>query len=288
MQIQEIEAFLAVVRLGSLTDASNYLHITQPTLSHRIQMLEEELGPLLLRGKGLRRVELTDIGSRFVPVAEKWMRLKDETLQLAADPIRDRLRVSATLTLSTYVMPEVYSRFLSRGLPVDLYLFSTHFAESYEAVASGTMDAVFVSRTISSSKVSAIPVAHEKMVLLCGKNCGYKSPVHPSELPVSKCAYGLWSMEYKLWHEFWFGSPSYHVTVDNFRLSETILCSSDMWAIVPISAAKAAVKTHSNLSYYDLLEAPPDRTIYLLTLEPRHKYINELVEDLVAMLDPED
>ena len=71
MNIQVIEAFLAVIRTGSLTEAARQLHLTQPTLSHRLQTLEAELGAtLLIRGKGQRRIELTDAGRDFVPLAE--------------------------------------------------------------------------------------------------------------------------------------------------------------------------------------------------------------------------
>ena len=67
MQLHEVEAFLAVIRFGSITEAANSLHLTQPSLSHRIQMLEDSLGTsLFLRGKGQRRIELTEAGQRFI------------------------------------------------------------------------------------------------------------------------------------------------------------------------------------------------------------------------------
>ena len=40
----ELEAFLAVVRTGSITAAARSLYVTQPALSRRIRALEEELG----------------------------------------------------------------------------------------------------------------------------------------------------------------------------------------------------------------------------------------------------
>lgn len=284
MQLHEVEAFLAVIRFGSITEAANSLCLTQPSLSHRIQMLEDSLGTsLFLRGKGQRRIELTEAGQRFIPLAEKWIRLRDETMELGAEPIRRKFRVAATQTLSTYVMPKVYSRFVARGLPADMYLYSLHYGECYEAVATNSIDAIFVSRTISSSKVSAIPVAQEKMVLLCNESCGYSGIIEPKQLPIDKCAFMLWSLEYKLWHEYWFGSPGYRVTSDNFRLVEQILSSTDMWSIVPISAARS-LSHDSGLKYYELNNAPPDRTIYLLTLEPRHEYTKYLVEDLCESL----
>ena len=68
MTDMEIETFLTVLRSGSMTAAAQALYITQPTLSARLQTLEDEVGtPLFVRGKGLRRLELTEAGTRFLP-----------------------------------------------------------------------------------------------------------------------------------------------------------------------------------------------------------------------------
>ena len=40
----ELEAFLAVVRCGTVSGAAQQLFITQPALSRRLGVLEEELG----------------------------------------------------------------------------------------------------------------------------------------------------------------------------------------------------------------------------------------------------
>ena len=59
----DIETFWAVVQHGTMTAAAEALYITQPTLSMRIRALEERVGtPLFLRGKGQRRIQLTEAG----------------------------------------------------------------------------------------------------------------------------------------------------------------------------------------------------------------------------------
>ena len=56
----DIETFLTLNKTGSLTKAAETLYVSQPTVSHRLKDLEEELGiSLLMRGKGQRRIELT-------------------------------------------------------------------------------------------------------------------------------------------------------------------------------------------------------------------------------------
>lgn len=64
----DIETFFAVLQHGTLSAAAEALYISQPTLTARMQALEGEVGAELFhRGKGQRRICLTDAGERFLP-----------------------------------------------------------------------------------------------------------------------------------------------------------------------------------------------------------------------------
>lgn len=68
----DIETFWAVVHHGTMTAAAESLFITQPTLSMRIRALEERVGtPLFVRGKGQRRITLTEAGQKFLTLAQR-------------------------------------------------------------------------------------------------------------------------------------------------------------------------------------------------------------------------
>lgn len=285
MKLSEIQAFLAVKQYGSLSKAAEALYITQPTLSHRLHNLEAELNATLLdRNKGQKNVELTDAGKAFIIIAEKWALLWEESLNAVSAVPRPKLRIAATQTLSNYVMPNVYAKFLKRNYPVDLELYSFHYQESYVAIENHKVDLVIVSRTMASNRVSAIHVLSEKMVLLCRKDSLYVNVEEPSTLPTSKCIYMLWNHEYSMWHQYWFGTSQPRVYADNMKLVEKILSTTDMWAFAPISAARE-VSENSNLVYHALkTNSPPDRPIFALTLEPMHPYTKYVVEDLKAVM----
>ncbi len=285
MQFIEIEAFLAVLQAGSLTRAAEQLYITQPTLSHRIQTLEKELGvSLFIRNKGQRKAEPTDAGREFIRIAEKWRSLWEETKNLSSISPRPTFRLAATQTLSNYIMPAAYAKFITRKLPATVELYTLHYHECYDAVEKKAADAVFVSRTMSSNRVSSIPVYSEKMVLLCSKSSPYTAPVRPSTLPWDKGIYMLWNHSYAMWHEYWFGTRQYNVSADNMKLVEKIIAVTDMWAIVPISAARTVI-LNNNLQYLELLDPPPDRPIFLLTLEPQHEYTQYIIQDLISTME---
>lgn len=85
----DMEAFLAIMRHGSITAAAEALFITQPALSRKLKSLERELGfRLFEREQGRHQLTLTARGQEFVPLAEKWMALApgDRILQVRRHP----------------------------------------------------------------------------------------------------------------------------------------------------------------------------------------------------------
>ena len=80
MELRVLRYFLAVAREESISDAAEFLHITQPTLSRQLMDLEEELGKqLLIRGNRNRKIMLTEDGMRLRKRAEEIVALADKT-----------------------------------------------------------------------------------------------------------------------------------------------------------------------------------------------------------------
>lgn len=80
MDIDQARTFLAITAHGSFVEASKQLHLTQSTVSARIQRLEDELGTrLFVRNRS--GANLTLAGRRFIDYAKR--------LVLTADQARD-------------------------------------------------------------------------------------------------------------------------------------------------------------------------------------------------------
>src|SRR6059058_326185 len=68
--IKQIEAFVEVVRRGTVSRAAEALGVTQPALTARLHALERELGQAVFARSG-RGVRLTDAVRVFLPHAER-------------------------------------------------------------------------------------------------------------------------------------------------------------------------------------------------------------------------
>lgn len=88
MNEKQIECFLTVSKYQSFSRAAQALFMTQPTVTHQIAALEEELGfPLFVRG--YRAISLTPAGQRFEervrPIVEQLHAVVAECKKMAQD-----------------------------------------------------------------------------------------------------------------------------------------------------------------------------------------------------------
>ena len=70
MNLSYIRYFVELAHVQHYTNAARNLNITQPSLSHAISQLEEELGVMLFEKNG-RNTELTAFGREFLACAER-------------------------------------------------------------------------------------------------------------------------------------------------------------------------------------------------------------------------
>lgn len=124
MNIDEIETFVTIAELGGFTRAADKLHRSQPAISRRIGLLEQELEtPLLERVRG--GVRLTEAGQAFLPHAEAVLAaLRDgcEAVRATAQARGGSLSLALVGTLADTQIVEVLRDFarVSEGVRVDL------------------------------------------------------------------------------------------------------------------------------------------------------------------------
>ncbi len=115
IDLQKIETFLCAAENLNFSETAKQLHLSQPSVSHQIKMLEQELGSLLFErsSTGLR---LTESGQLLLPWAR---RLLHDTATLEAmmsslHEVAGELRIACSTTAGKYILPQLAARFRQR------------------------------------------------------------------------------------------------------------------------------------------------------------------------------
>ncbi len=136
--------FWMVAREGSMTRAAARLHVTQPTLSSQIQMLEKSLGLELFRRAG-RGIELTDDGQLVFRFADEIFALGTELVQtLKGRPSGrpQRFLVGVPDQLPKMVVHRLLTPALTIGQPLELVCFEGKLDALLGDLASHQLDLV--------------------------------------------------------------------------------------------------------------------------------------------------
>ena len=122
MNLDHLRYFTTLAHIEHYTKASEFLHISQPTLTYAVNQLEKEVGVLLFEKDG-RNIVLTKFGKLFLEEVEKSLNILDnsiKSLKLAGKG-EGNIDVGSLRTLETKFLPDIISRFLSEKKEKDVY-----------------------------------------------------------------------------------------------------------------------------------------------------------------------
>ncbi|MBV8656413.1 MAG: LysR family transcriptional regulator [Burkholderiales bacterium] len=140
--LTDLQAFRAVVELGSFRKAAEAISISQPALSRRIDKLEDALGVPLFE-RTTRRVMLTTVGRVFARSAEQLLDDLDAALLGIRDISSSRLghvTVACVPSVAYYFLPSIIASYHSRFPRIRVKLLDTSANEVLGAVISGEAD----------------------------------------------------------------------------------------------------------------------------------------------------
>lgn len=113
LDLMRLQTFLYAAENLSFSTAARYMQLSQPTVSHHIKALEDELDTELFdrSGGGLR---LTEAGQLLLVHTRKLLRYSVELEQMMAsvqDQVVGHIRIACSTTAGAYVLPLVAARF---------------------------------------------------------------------------------------------------------------------------------------------------------------------------------
>ncbi len=152
MDISAYKAFLAVADLGTFSKAAESLYITQPAISKRIALLEDQLGSKLFDRIG-KRVMLNQAGKALLPIARRILQDMKES-QLVIDNLNGQVSGDLSLVTSHHIglrrLPETLKHFAEDFPQVRLDLAFMDSEDACQEIEKGNFELGVV--TLPSSK----------------------------------------------------------------------------------------------------------------------------------------
>jgi DNA-binding transcriptional LysR family regulator len=116
IDLTRLQAFLFAAETLNFAEAGKHLHLTQPTISHHIKMLETELGVELFDRSG-SPLTLTEAGYLLLPRARKLIHEAIEMREVMSSlqqEVVGHLRIACSTTAGKYILPQLAARFCER------------------------------------------------------------------------------------------------------------------------------------------------------------------------------
>lgn len=272
MKLDLIEAFLAVLEMGSIRAAARELKLSQPGLSKKIRQLETDLGtPLITRSA--KGVDLTHYGAAFQvraqAIVNESRRAKDEIRQL-----RGELEGSVRISLAPGSVIDLVStavRLFQRECPdVRLDIYEGLQALAIEKLRTGSIDFAVCPlwEPVAESEFIVREIECMKMAVVTSVNSRYRNCRSLAELSAAPWIHvgagaNLSPLVLKIFHRA--GLPAPQLRMECYSLTSTLafLFDSDAVALLPAKLARQP-QYRQLLTLVPVADAMPDYRLHII------------------------
>ncbi|WDY60443.1 LysR family transcriptional regulator [Pseudomonas sp. PSKL.D1] len=170
--LNDLQAFRAVVDQGSFRRAAEAVRISQPALSRRIEKLEDALGVRLFE-RTTRKVSLTQAGRGFMPSVERLLDDLDNALLGISEVASTRLgqvTVACVPSAAYYFMPRVVAHYHRQFPRIKVKVLDASAHEVLSAVVEGEADFGLSFIGTTEADVEFEPLVQESYVVACRRD----------------------------------------------------------------------------------------------------------------------
>lgn len=160
--LRQLEYFIAAGETGSITLASERIHISQPSISTAISHLEKELGVQLFIRHHAQGLSLTPAGRDLLREAKNVIAQANGLYNLASETsgqVRGTLSLGCMVTLAPMLVPELSHSFASAFPAAQLRHFEGNQEQLTEALRRSEIDVAITYDLHVPDDVAFVPLA---------------------------------------------------------------------------------------------------------------------------------
>jgi len=165
--LRQLEIFLAVARREHVTLAAKDVHLSQSAVSTALAELAERLGGPLLERVG-RRIVLNDRGRRLADDAAELLQRTTDLVQHYREgtTIKGSLRIGASSTIGTYLLPSLVGTFVGAHPEVDVHLEIGNTEAIEKHLLSQQLDLAFTEGPSHHPLITATPWREDELKII--------------------------------------------------------------------------------------------------------------------------
>lgn len=166
MELRQLRFMIAVAEDLQFSKAAARLGVSQPTMSERIRLLENEVGAELF-SRTSRSVELTPVGAAFLDGARKIVADADRLRETVDDYVRGQrghLRVGAVGPALTRAVPLMLKEVLRKAPQLEVSIVALSTEDQLHAVLRGELDAGFARVLRHRKGIKVLHLLNEPLV----------------------------------------------------------------------------------------------------------------------------
>ncbi len=188
MNLRRLKIFLSVCESMNMTQAAEVLHMTQPSVSQAIAELERELGSRLFERLN-HRLYITEAGRRLQSYGRHILNLVEQAQQeLSELSSGGKLRVGASLTIGTHLLPQMAACFQEFHPEVELMSLVDNTSVIEALILEDRLDLGLVEGRLNSSDILEKFIQNDELIIIAAPNhllAQRVSEIRRAELPVA-------------------------------------------------------------------------------------------------------
>jgi DNA-binding transcriptional LysR family regulator len=168
LNLHHLRVFARVAQEGGFTRAARSLHLSQPAVSRAVRELELQTATPLLERAG-RSTRLTAAGDALFARARELFAVEqaaEEELRALRGLEGGMLRVGASTTIATYLLPPYLARFRDAHPGVALRVSSANTRTIARALLERRLDVALVEGPVSHPRIDVAPWREDELVII--------------------------------------------------------------------------------------------------------------------------
>lgn len=168
MDFRQLQYISTVAEYKSFTNAAKALYISQPSLSHFVSKVEQEMGARLF-DRSTNPLTLTYAGEQYLQFAQQILRLNDELTKEFRDITtnqKGRLRVGMPRDRAAYMLPIVLPLYKKAYPGIEVQLYEGNTESLLAAVSSGKTDFAILPHHFTDKYLDSVTIYEEELLLV--------------------------------------------------------------------------------------------------------------------------